>query len=269
MRIVPALLALGLCLATPLSAWGRHGHRIVAALALQDLPPGPAAWFQGLEATVEDHSSDPDEWKQDRAEGPRHYLEMDTYDGDLPASEDEARARLGKALFRKSGQLPWVIQDRVRILTEAFQSGDRARVALEASYLSHYVGDLHVPLHTVTNYDGQKTGQKGVHARWETGLVDRLAVPAEPRPAALEPDLPLAPWRWLRETYPLAEQVLADDRAAGDGHGAAYWQAFAHAQEATVRNQLARAGQRTAQLILWAWTRAGRPAAPGHEPSRP
>jgi len=269
MRILPALLALGFCLAPPLSAWGRHGHRIVAALALRDLTPGPAAWFQGFEARVEDHSSDPDDWKQDRAEGPRHYLEMDTYGGDPPATEAEARARLGPALFRKSGQLPWVIQERVRILAEAFRSGDPGRVALEASILSHYVGDLHVPLHTVTNYDGQKTGQKGVHARWETGLVDRLAGSPESRPAALEPDLTLAPWRWLKETYPLAEQVLADDRAAGDGHGHAYWQAFAHAQDATVRNQLAKAGQHTAQLILLAWAEAGRPVAPGHGPTVP
>ena len=47
--------------------------------------------------------------------------------------------------------------------------------------LGHYVGDAHVPLHAVLNYDGQLTGQTGVHARWESDLVDRFLRQLEPR----------------------------------------------------------------------------------------
>ena len=66
----PALLVL--LLMTPLWSWGNRGHRVVSNLALQSLPAGPGAWYTGHEAEVLDHASDPDHWKQDHKEGPRH-----------------------------------------------------------------------------------------------------------------------------------------------------------------------------------------------------
>ncbi len=272
MRLLPALLALALLPAPPLAAWGRKGHRIVAALALQDLPAGPRAWFEGQEAFVEAHSSDPDTWKHDPLEGPRHFLEMERYGDHVPTLVSEARTQLGPAVFQRAGQLPWVIQDRVKDLAQAFLKGDRTQVAFLASVLSHYVGDLHVPLHTAENYDGQRTRQRGVHSRWETGLVDRLAGPApEVRPAELTRNLYQACWTWLEESHALVEGVLRDDRLADPGAtGKAakpetYWLVFAKTQGPVVREQLSRAGQRTAQLILLAWTLAKSPAAPAVE----
>ena len=38
--------------------------------------------------------------------------------------------------------------------------------------LGHYVGDAHVPLHCTENYNGQLTGQKGIHALWESRLPE-------------------------------------------------------------------------------------------------
>ena len=38
--------------------------------------------------------------------------------------------------------------------------------------LGHYVADSHVPLHTTLNYNGQLTGQKGIHAFWESRLPE-------------------------------------------------------------------------------------------------
>lgn len=262
MRLTPLFLAICLGIAPSLAAWGRKGHQILARLALQDLPPGPAAWFHGLEDTVAAHSSDPDTWKHDRQEGPRHFLDMDRYPGPVPTLISDARAQLGQAVFQRSGQLPWVIQDRVKLLAQAFKAGDRQEVALQASFLSHYVGDGHVPLHTVSDYDGQSTGQKGVHSRWETGLVDRLAEAPAVHPATMEPNLIQAPWRWLEASKALVPAVLADDRAAKSTEEETYWKAFTRTEGPVVKEQLARAGQHTAQLILLAWTQAGEPKPP-------
>ncbi|BDU75025.1 S1/P1 nuclease [Mesoterricola silvestris] len=265
MRLPLFLLLAILGTPSPLAAWGRRGHRTVAGLALRDLPPGPAAWFKGQEAFVEDHSSDPDHWKDDPLEGPRHFMELDRYPGGVPTLQSEAREQVGPAVFQRSGQAPWVIQDRVKDLVQAFRKGDRAQVAYRTSILSHYVADLHVPLHTVANYDGQMSGQRGLHSRWETGLVDRMTGEPEVRPAALEPNLLQAPWRWLEETNALVPALLADDRAsdATGFHGRdkpdLYWMLFGKRQGPVVKEQLARAGQHTAQLILLAWTQAGRP----------
>jgi hypothetical protein len=43
-----------------------------------------------------------------------------------------------------------------------------------AGPMAHYVGDLSMPLHVSENYDGQLTGQKGIHHYFEEDMVDQL-----------------------------------------------------------------------------------------------
>jgi hypothetical protein len=252
---------------------------MVAAAALQDLPPALAPWFQGLEQELPDHANDPDRWREtDPTEGPRHYLDCEPYGGpaSVPLDRNDAVARLGEAAFQADGQVPWTIQDRVAALAEVFRSGDRYRAAFQAAILCHYVADLHVPLHTTVNHDGQDTGQTGVHRRWESGLVERLGDwrPGA-RPAALGTDPEHAPWRWLRDAYAQVGAVLEADRAAsraGDPRGgpdSGYWRAFQRREGPRVKERLALAAEHTARMILLAWTKAGRPPAPEFRISRP
>jgi hypothetical protein len=236
--------------------------------AIQDLPPGPRAWFEGWEGFVKAHSSDPDRWKTDPREGRRHWLEVEPYGGPqkVPLDLAQARTLVGEETLQKAGTAPWVIQDRVRDLVAAFQKKNPKEVAFLASILSHYVGDLHVPLHTSVNYDGQLTGQRGVHSRWETGLVERMEGEPEARTAVLEKGLFQAPWKWIQESYALTGPVLADDKASGGRSGLrpenVYWLAFAKRQGPAVKERLSQAAYHTAQLILLAWNSAGKPEAP-------
>jgi hypothetical protein len=273
MRVVPFLLALACCAPCPLAAWGRKGHEIVASLALKDLPAVLSPWFQGREDILRDHCNDPDEWRlRDPQEAPRHFLDVEAYGGpgSVPRDIQEAKARLGAAEFERNGQVPWVIQEHVRLLTRAFRTGDPGQTTLESAILCHYVGDLSVPLHTTVNYNGQLTGQTGVHARWETGLVERLGSwDPDPRPATAGADAASAPFRWLTRSNALVARLLADDAASTppamaeaqwDARTSAYWTEFRRRQGPCVKEQLQRAGQRTADLILLAWTLAGKPA---------
>ncbi|MGA2082183.1 MAG: S1/P1 nuclease [Holophaga sp.] len=283
MRLVTVLLALSLCAPARLPTWGSKGHEIAAAAALRDLPAVLAPRFQGQEETLAAHVNDPDRWREsDPNEGPRHYLDSEPYGGPdaVPRDIQAARAQLGEDEFQRDGQVPWVIQDRVRDLAGAFQGGDPDQAAFQAAILCHYVGDLCVPLHTTENHDGEQTGQKGVHHRWESGLVSRLGDwQPEARTPVLGPDPLLAPWAWLRDSYALVATVLSDDAAAsnagaGAWAGAApeleresrYWQVFERLEEPRVKEQLTLAGQRTAQMILLAWNLAGQPerARSGH-----
>lgn len=275
MRNIAVIPLVALIAPAPLSAWGRVGHVRVSELALKDLPPEVAAWFKGQEATFLEHSSDPDFWKQDRKEGPRHYIDTEAYGGPegVPFDVQEALQKVGAEAFARRGQVPWVIQDRLRDLADAFKKGDKAQIALTATVLGHYIGDLHVPLHTTSNHDGQFSGQKGVHSRWESGLVERYASldSLEAQPAALEPGLFQAPWKWMKESHALVPKLLEDDLAAdrtspggarGKVRGEAYWMIFWGQQGPVVRRQLSLAGKRLAQMILYAWTLAGKPVAP-------
>ena len=268
------LPGLALCAALPLSAWGRQGHEIVAALACRDLPPALAPWFQGREQVLRDHVNDPDAWKQaDPKEGPRHFLDSEAYGGPaaVPRAIQDAASRLGPEAFARNGQVPWTIQDRVQLLAAAFQTGDPDQVAFQAAILCHYVGDLNVPLHTTANHDGQFTGQHGVHHRWETGLVERLGDwQPEVRTAEPEPEAEFAPWRWLQQSFALVAPLLRDDleahgpspREVQEAARTSYdWTEFNRLEGPVVREQLNRAGQRTAEMILLAWTRAGQPRA--------
>ena len=270
-----APILLLLLAALPLSAWGDRGHRATCGLALEGLPPGLRAWYAGREAEVEDHASDPDHWRSDRKEGPRHFLDMEPYGGPdhLPRTLDEARSQIGGDYYRQ-GVVPWIIQDRWRDLVDAFRSGEAPRVAYATSILSHYVADAHVPLHTTENHDGQATNQRGVHSRWETGLVERYfrqeavkALPAEADPRILE-----RPWDWLRASNALIPQLLEDDRTADrttpvDARGRtlrtqAYWMIFWARQGPVVQRQLQLAGKHIGDAVFSAWVAAGRPETP-------
>jgi len=268
----PLLLFLA---ALPLLCWGDKGHRAVVTLSVTTLPPEAQAWYRGREDFLRDHASDPDHWRQDRKEGPRHFLDCEPYGGPagVPHDQEAAQARLGDGFYR-NGVVPWIIQDRWRDLVAAFRSGDPERVAFATSILSHYVADLHVPLHSTENHDGLTTDQKGVHSRWETGLVERfvqedtLKAPA----AVADPHILDRPWDWLAASYALVPQLLADDRAAdrttpvdprGRQRTPAYWMIFWAKQGPILKGQLERAAEHLGDAVLSAWVEAGKPPAPG------
>jgi hypothetical protein len=268
------LLLLPLVLAASLSAWGDKGHRVVSTLAIRSLPEGPKDWFAGRKAEVADHASDPDHWKQDRKEGPRHFLDLEPY-GDkdhLPRTLEEARARLGGDYYRR-GVLPWIIQDRWRDLVAAFREGDPAQVAFATAILGHYLADAHVPLHTTENHNGQLTDQKGIHSRWESGLVERYLVADDLTVPPAQPDgaFPERPWEWLKASHALVPQLLEDDRSADrttptagerKQRTQAYWLIFWAKQGPAVKQQLQLAGQHLGDAILNAWIAAGKPVTP-------
>jgi hypothetical protein len=73
------------------------------------------------------------------------------------------------------GVLPWHLQKVYRQLINDMKSGNIDRIMKTAADLGHYIGDAHVPLHTSSNYNGQKTGQYGIHAFWESRIPELFA----------------------------------------------------------------------------------------------
>ena len=73
------------------------------------------------------------------------------------------------------GVLPWTLQRMQRQLTEAFRQRDSKRILRLCTDMGHYIGDAHVPLHTTSNYNGQKTGQHGIHGFWESRIPELFA----------------------------------------------------------------------------------------------
>jgi hypothetical protein len=73
------------------------------------------------------------------------------------------------------GILPWNLQQMHRRLTNAFRERDGQLVLKIAADIGHYIGDAHVPLHTTSNYNGQKTNQYGIHGFWESRIPELFA----------------------------------------------------------------------------------------------
>lgn len=77
--------------------------------------------------------------------------------------------------FSQHGVLPYNLEQMLRRLTEAFLQRDARRILRHSADIGHYIADAHVPLHTTANYNGQLTGQDGLHAFWESRLPELFA----------------------------------------------------------------------------------------------
>lgn len=90
----------------------------------------------------------------------------------MPRKWNDAVDKYSEDTLQAYGILPWHIQIIYKRLVYAFIEKDSDKILKYSADLGHYVADAHVPLHTTLNYDGQFTGQKGIHAFWESRLPE-------------------------------------------------------------------------------------------------
>jgi hypothetical protein len=77
--------------------------------------------------------------------------------------------------FALHGYLPYHLLFYQNSLVKAFKNQEFNQILRISAELGHYVADAHVPLHTTENYNGQLTGQDGIHAFWETRIPELFA----------------------------------------------------------------------------------------------
>lgn len=166
----------------------------------------------------------------DSLESERHYLDVDDVNAKLVQIwglpwTDAHRQLLGEdsvANPRRFGVLPWELERAYRRLVRAMAPRDSSCPDLEyvrraAADLGHYLADAHVPLHTSGNYDGQRTGQRGIHALWETQAVEWMLLRQHRTCPCSDPDSwfydPVwTPWEVIQESHSLASGVFEAHR---------------------------------------------------------
>src|SRR5205085_6869171 len=136
---------------------------------------------------------------------------------------------------------------------------------LFSAALSHYFQDAHQPFHATINYDGQQTGNNGIHARFERDLIERYESKLTLAPAAAKPMLNArdAAFDTLLASYQLVDRILqADTEAAAgkDTYDGDYFEKFFLRVRPILEQRLAEAITATAAVISGAWEGAGRPA---------
>ncbi|HSL21201.1 MAG TPA: zinc dependent phospholipase C family protein [Vicinamibacterales bacterium] len=285
--LIASLTALIACAPAPLRAWGFDVHRLIADRAIALLPAEIRPFYEKHRAMIVEHSIDPDLWRNVgfTEEPPRHYVDMDAYGrhpfAALPHDYDVAVKKYGEAFVIKNGTLPWRAAEIHEKLVKAFADAGRPDpgygpddVKFFSAVLAHYVADAHVPFHAALNYDGQLTGQWGIHSRFESQLVlrslSRLRI--DPRPVAPIKDAREFIFDSLTNGFPYVEQILAADRKAVKGrdeYDDEYFEKLLAATQPIVERQLAASISDVAALIAGAWEAAGRPALPLEPPRIP
>lgn len=172
--------ALLLAATIPCFCWGFFGHRTINRQAVFLLPPEMMILYKPNIDFITEHAVDPDKRRYVLPEeGARHYIDIDAYGnypfGSLPRQWDSAVARFSADTVQARGIVPWWINTMMFRLTAAFREKDQARILKLSAEIGHYIADAHVPLHASSNHNGQKTGQTGIHAFWESRIPELMA----------------------------------------------------------------------------------------------
>lgn len=261
--------------ANPAQAWGGTGHKFVARLAIANLPASNfKQWLSKNETWFANASSHPDRWRNrvDHSEAPRHFLDTENFGVGtdalkVPKDFDALLKLRSYDQLRTDGVNPWTI-GRVRAnLVKAMREKRWEDVLVQAAYLSHYVGDAHVPFHATANYDGQLSSpqQRGIHSRFEEKLVERT-IKFEDLIVG-KPDVITNPitdaLRILNDSIKAVPAILEADRVAAleasSTNSDSYFEKLSLASRAVAKQRLEAAGRNLAGELFAAWEIAGKP----------
>jgi hypothetical protein len=279
LSMMPVLLAvLGSALVpSPALAWGFAAHRYIMRRALELLPVEIKPFFDDHRDEIIFRVTDPDQWRTvGWDDDPNHFVnfgapELGPYPfTGFPREYGAALEKFGITALKRLGTLPWREAEEFGNLRRAFEGFTRGNAygstdtVLFAAVASHYMQDATQPLHASNNYDGQLTGQPGVHARFERDLFERyesrltinpraIKSIASPRDAAF--DALLASHEFV------APLLAADKEALGsrDAYDDAYFEAFFLKVKPILEERLATAITATAAIVVSAWEQAGKP----------
>ncbi|MGH9744232.1 MAG: S1/P1 nuclease [Candidatus Acidiferrum sp.] len=239
-------LSVGFVLAPSARAWGCKGHQTVALIAEKHLTPETREWVQKLLSenpidpklkrycgdAMRDAMADAATWADDvrgeRKNGPWHYI-------DIPRGSKRGPL---EPYCEKAGCVTSAISEQLAILKDKSTAGEKRADALR--YVIHFVGDLHQPMHTITNADEggncvplnylrRKAHQHNhwfspnLHNIWDSAIIERDAEGADSEEyadtlnALFTADI--AGWEkagihvddWVWEGYSFAESVSYGD----------------------------------------------------------
>jgi len=257
-----------------LLSWGWAGHAKINEEAAQSYNQDMIqfnAWTMMLVA----HASDADYRKDtDPTEGPKHYIDIDNYPefvaiGRIPQTLDSVISIHGYSFVYDQGILPWATCIAFDSLKNCFERNDWDKAVLFAADLGHYVGDGHMPLHITRNYNGQMTGNNGIHSRYESTMINNHIndILYSGEPMDVIPNVNEYIFNYLYSNYIYVDSVLAADDYAksisGNTNSSAYKEALWNKTKYFTTLLFKNASHALAELIYTAWVEAGSPSMLG------
>lgn len=252
-------------------AWEQTGHTLVTNHALQLVSAEMKPFYNANSRYITAFCTLPDDWRETyKSEiGPNHFIDLDLLSqppfSDLIVDRATAEKRFGKEALLKAGVLPWAIEDTFNKLVAAMKSGDSVQISVQSAVLSHYIADLHVPLHVCKDYDGKKPEQKGIHFRWEQVLLLMALKPEmvnAAAPAKVEGPILKDAFEWSIESFSHCDEIFSADDAARKVDPNLGWRYYDSLWKSTgpmMISQLELASERLAGAWIAAYEKAGKP----------
>jgi len=250
--------------------WGWETHGYINNHAV-DYLPAEMSFFQDHRSYLQQHSVDPD---LDQLPGYFHYIDIDYYQeffsGTLPHDMDSLISLYDLSIVKNNGIIPWIIAEWTDSLCTLMATGHWEDVYQIAAELGHYVADSHQPLHLTQNYDGQFSGNDGIHSRYETQMINQhlLQLPLPQDRGIYWPDIIESVFSYIEEIYPYVDNILmADDLASTQDptFNTTYydylWQELDHITTISINKAIVD----LASLWRTAWENAGSPSPLGIE----
>lgn len=277
------LLLLFFTTAYPLNTeWGFFGHKKINRLAVFTLPPEMLGFYKANISFITEEAVTPDKRRYIiKEEAAKHYIDLDEYTELPPRNWEKAVELYSEDSLKEYGILPWNILLLKYKLTEAFKEKNHKAILRLSADLGHYLADANVPLHTTRNYNGQLTGQHGIHGFWESRLPELFFESYElltGRAEYIENPTERI-WQTILESNSAVDSVLlfekdlnekfeADKKYAFEERGTAtvktyskdYSKAYHKLLSGQVERQMRKAIKLTGDMWYTCWVDAGQPS---------
>ena len=213
------MVLISIILISPVYPWGFWAHQRINRMAVFSLPEEMFGFFKFHIDYITTHAVDPDKRRYAvEGEAACHFIDLDRY-GDnpfdsIPERWKDAVEKLTEDTLMAHGIIPWHIEKMMYRLTKAFKEVNFERILKYSADLGHYIGDAHVPLHCTQNYNGQLTGQHGIHGFWESRLPELYGEDYDylvGKCFYINNPLKEA-WRIVKDSYLAHDSVLAFER---------------------------------------------------------
>lgn len=266
-------------------SWGFYGHKRINRMAVFTLPPEMINFYKSHIEFVTNHAVDPDKRRYSvEGEAARHYIDIDHYGehafDSVPKFWKAAVSKFTEDTLMAYGIVPWQIEKHYYKLVQAFKDENIDRILQYSADLGHYIGDSHVPLHTTENYNGQLTGQKGIHGFWESRIPELKAEDYDyfvGRAIYIDSPLKMA-WKTVYDSHMAVDSVLkfeailnkefpTDQKYSYENRGKlmtkVYSVEYTNRYDLMIKGQVERRMKQSIIMVgsMWytAWVNAGKP----------
>jgi hypothetical protein len=271
-------------------SWGFYAHETATQLAVYKLPKQVRRFFFSNIDSITVNSIMPDKRRStDRTEGPKHFIDIENYgEGAMVTMPHDLKTAVEKYSWdtlKKYGYVPYQVLIEYDSLVNAIKQKNADSIFFYAIDLAHYIEDANVPLHTTNNYDGQLTGQRGLHGLWET-TIPELELSSynlyEKHKATYLTDKTETIWMAVRRAHALLPEIFEKEKEVAANfpdsskyeermyygrktkvYTDAFAKQYAEALTTTINDQLNFSANMVADFWYTAWVDAGKPSMKG------